>query len=193
MVAPLYDNRGEVRYFIGAQVDVSGLVEGGRGIESFERLLSDDELHVDQEKALASSGENNNKIKAPLEHLAELGQMFSYEECNIVQCVSRSNSLRDDASLKAAKSSRPTGTGRPGAPSSRLGNRRVLGDETSPDDSETKDWGLSTTTLSGKLPGVYQSVRLTRFLSSRAIAWPKPKLRAICSFQSLLFGLLTLL
>ena len=42
MCAPLYDNRGVVRYFIGAQVDVSGLVEDGKGIESFEKLLMEE-------------------------------------------------------------------------------------------------------------------------------------------------------
>ena len=162
MVAPLYDNRGAVRYFIGAQVDVSGLVEGGRGIESFERLLSDDELHIDQQRALGSELEGSKKAKAPLEHLAELGQMFSYEECNTVQSVSRSNSLRDEPSLKGT-ASRSIGTGKPGAPISRLGNRRVLGDEPKPEDDEKNNWGLSATTLSGRLPGVYHSVRLSRY------------------------------
>ena len=193
MVAPLYDNRGQVRYFIGAQVDVSGLVEGGRGIESFERLLSDDESHVDQEKALALSDGANDKVKTPLEHLAELGQMFSYDECNTVQSVSRSNSLRDDASLKVTQSSRPIGTGKPGAPSSRLGNRRVLGDETNPEDSEKKDWGLSTTTLSGRLPGVYQSVRVTRPPSSLAPAWHMSNLRTTSYLPSILPDSLILL
>ena len=42
MCAPLFDDKGIVRYFIGAQVDVSGLVEEGRGIESFRALLQSD-------------------------------------------------------------------------------------------------------------------------------------------------------
>lgn len=44
MCAPLYDNKGAVRYFIDAQVDVSGLIEAGRGLESFEKLLSEERL-----------------------------------------------------------------------------------------------------------------------------------------------------
>ncbi|RAL68406.1 hypothetical protein DID88_007137 [Monilinia fructigena] len=43
MIAPLYDDKGNTRYFIGAQVDVSGLVEEGRGIESFQALLQKDQ------------------------------------------------------------------------------------------------------------------------------------------------------
>lgn len=39
MVAPLYDSRGVVRYHIGAQVDVSGLVRDCAGLESLEQLM----------------------------------------------------------------------------------------------------------------------------------------------------------
>jgi hypothetical protein len=42
MCAPLNDDKGTVRYFIGAQVDVSGLVVDGRGIESFRAFLQSD-------------------------------------------------------------------------------------------------------------------------------------------------------
>lgn len=40
MVAPLFDSRGKVRYHIGAQVDVSGLVKEAAGLESLERLVA---------------------------------------------------------------------------------------------------------------------------------------------------------
>ena len=51
MIAPLYDNKGEVRYFLGAQIDITPLVEGGRGLDSFAQLLAQDESdkHVNQE------------------------------------------------------------------------------------------------------------------------------------------------
>ena len=39
MIAPLCDSRGKIRYFIGAQIDVSGLVKNCTGLESFQRLL----------------------------------------------------------------------------------------------------------------------------------------------------------
>ena len=39
MVAPLHDNRGNVKYYIGAQVEVTGLVEDGKGIDGFGRFL----------------------------------------------------------------------------------------------------------------------------------------------------------
>ncbi|KAK8111807.1 uncharacterized protein PG998_008264 [Apiospora kogelbergensis] len=40
MVAPLFDSRGQVRYHIGAQVDVSGLVKESAGLDSLERLVA---------------------------------------------------------------------------------------------------------------------------------------------------------
>ncbi|KAL8383158.1 hypothetical protein RB595_006763 [Gaeumannomyces hyphopodioides] len=56
MVAPLYDSRGAVRYFIGAQVDVSGLAKDCVGLESLRRLVDEDEgLAVPDEERNASA------------------------------------------------------------------------------------------------------------------------------------------
>ncbi|KAI4236936.1 MAG: hypothetical protein LQ349_002219 [Xanthoria aureola] len=41
MIAPLCDSRGQIRYHIGAQVDVSGLVKDCTDLESFQQLLSE--------------------------------------------------------------------------------------------------------------------------------------------------------
>ncbi|KAI0166489.1 hypothetical protein GGR57DRAFT_446878 [Xylariaceae sp. FL1272] len=47
MVAPLYDSRGTVRYHIGAQIDVSGLVKDCTGLEAYATLADERELHPD--------------------------------------------------------------------------------------------------------------------------------------------------
>ena len=39
MMAPLCDSRGKIRYFIGAQVDVSGLVKDCTDFESLQQLV----------------------------------------------------------------------------------------------------------------------------------------------------------
>ena len=39
MMAPLMDSKGKVRYFIGAQVDVSGLLKECSELEAMQRLL----------------------------------------------------------------------------------------------------------------------------------------------------------
>ena len=41
MIAPLLDSRGNIRYFIGAQVDVSGLVKDCTDLESLQQLVRD--------------------------------------------------------------------------------------------------------------------------------------------------------
>jgi hypothetical protein len=44
MMAPLRDSRGTIRYFIGAQVDVSGLAKECSDLESLKRLVVATEL-----------------------------------------------------------------------------------------------------------------------------------------------------
>lgn len=142
MCAPLHDDRGEVRYFIGAQVDVSGLIEGGRGLESFESLLTEDRSR----DSLRPPGE----VKKSLKKLQELSQMFCFEEGAVVQTHSRSNSLRDDASSTHRSI-------RGGQDHDTRPKRRVLGDDRAEDD-DSNTWTLSSIGPSGKLPGVYQNV-----------------------------------
>lgn len=42
MVSPLKDNKGAIRYVIGARVDVTHLIEGGKTLDSFHQLLAGD-------------------------------------------------------------------------------------------------------------------------------------------------------
>jgi hypothetical protein len=51
MMAPLLDSRGKLRYFIGAQVDVSGLVKDCTDLDAMQRMLDrEDGLEVPEEK-----------------------------------------------------------------------------------------------------------------------------------------------
>jgi hypothetical protein len=43
MIAPLRDSRGTIRYFIGAQVDASGLVKESYDLESLKRQIVKEE------------------------------------------------------------------------------------------------------------------------------------------------------
>lgn len=68
MVAPLYDSRGAVRYFIGAQVDVSGLAKDCVGLESLRCLVDEDEgvgmsneeRNLSATAVAAANGDNTN-------------------------------------------------------------------------------------------------------------------------------------
>lgn len=151
MVAPLYDNRGTVRYFLGAQVDVSGLIEDGRGFDSFARYLDEkrQQRQRDNDQALESVAKKSLRV------LNEFGQMLSLEESSVFQSHSRSSSMQDNASsanysARGLPKRRDTGVRQA---------RRVLGNEERDEAEERSAWSFSLKGPSGKLPGVYQNVR----------------------------------
>ncbi|MCJ1292213.1 hypothetical protein MMC34_003763 [Xylographa carneopallida] len=179
MIAPLYDNRGQVRYFIGAQVDVTGLVEDGKGIDSFERLLAEDRAKREAEADLDRKSNRSDEAKKPIEALGELGELLSWEETMEIQARSRSASLRDSSSFTSSSANLM----REGV-NIRNGNRRVLGNENDPEAVEKAAWGLSGSGLSGKLPGVYQNYLLVRPYPSLRIIFVSPSLRIPGLLQS---------
>lgn len=150
LTAPLYDNRGSVRYFIGAQIDVSGLIEDGRGLDSFAHYLAESRPNRNRE----SDQSNDSISQRHLKTLSEFGQMLSLDESSVFQHHSRASSVQDNASTisyRGNQSRQEPGLRR---------TRRVLGNDD--DDEEIgKDknaWALSSVGPSGKLPGVYQNV-----------------------------------
>ena len=78
MIAPLCDSRGVVRYHIGAQVDVSGLVKECSEMESLQRLL---EMQARGEQAPQHhkpSPEKNDELR-------ELGEMLNQNELSTLR------------------------------------------------------------------------------------------------------------
>lgn len=67
--APLCDSQGKVRYFIGAQIDVSGLaMEGGQ----MDSLLDLQSKYRDPEENIAGREEEEPKFKDEFQGLSEL-------------------------------------------------------------------------------------------------------------------------
>ncbi|KAL8995246.1 MAG: hypothetical protein Q9169_004982 [Polycauliona sp. 2 TL-2023] len=167
MTAPLYDNKGVVRYFIGAQVDISGLVEEGRGLDSFERYLAESRRNRNSDQ---SSYNNQKHMKI----LSEFSQMLSPDESSVFtgQGHSREGSLHESEH----GNSRATRQGRRD-PNTRQ-RRRVLGNEDEDEqDKERNAWALTWLGPSGKLPGVYQNYLLLRPHPSLRIIFVSPALR----------------
>ena len=133
MIAPLYDNKGAVRYFLGCQIDVSSLIENGHGMESFAQLLAQDR---------AESRFGGRSARDPSSLLGELGSLLSEEEADRVGRRSR------QASVDMGRTTPQ--------PSSR-GGRRVLG----MDEQSEHLWPSSALGPSGRLPGVYQNVSIS--------------------------------
>ncbi|KAL9065989.1 MAG: hypothetical protein Q9157_007286, partial [Trypethelium eluteriae] len=163
MIAPLYDNKGNVRYFIGCQIDVSKLIIGGRGLESFEQLLT-------QDKAEARFGEKE-KHKTPLATMGELGQLLTNEEVEVVK-------KRDRSYSRGSESSTPV---RPGTRDGTRPQRRILGMESA---QERSLWAHPQLGSSGRLPGVYQNFLLVRPWPSLRITFTSPALRIPGLMQS---------
>lgn len=70
--APLCDSQGKIRYFIGAQIDVSGLAMDDAQMESLNKLKA----QIDSQEAEASS-DNRQDTKSEFQ---ELGELFSPKE-----------------------------------------------------------------------------------------------------------------
>lgn len=71
MIAPLRDSRGVMRYFIGAQVDVSGLAKECTDLEALQGILADKEESTEEETRK--------------DEFQELSEMFNLAELDIVR------------------------------------------------------------------------------------------------------------
>ncbi|KAI9706529.1 MAG: hypothetical protein M1836_003535 [Candelina mexicana] len=153
LIAPLYDNKGAVRYFIGAQIEVTGLVEDGRGLVTLERLLE-----KDRQIGIASS---EDSVSRATKSLQDLSLMFSHDEADIVKQHSRGENSGTNTPARGGRMYRPL--------------RRVLGDENLNDG--THQWMSTSLAGSGRLPGVYQNYLLIRPFPSLRITFVSPALR----------------
>jgi hypothetical protein len=71
MIAPLLDSRGTLRYFIGAQIDVSGLVMDGTELEAFQRMMAQEEGREEKQQ--------------PKDEFQALSEMFNNTELDTVR------------------------------------------------------------------------------------------------------------
>ena len=174
LIAPLHDDKGKVKYNIGAQIDVSGLVEGGRGLDDFERFLY--VRQMDKKQQSSKKNPDSQRNKKALDKLKELSEMFDLEESAVVQeSSSRASSMTRDEDARSGSSGRPTPT------------RRVFVDsdeeEGEKDDEDSKQdqeaWSLGQSGSSGKLPGVYDTYMLIRPAPSLRIIFQSPKLQKL--------------
>jgi hypothetical protein len=139
MIAPLYDNKGVIRYFIGCQIDVSSLVEGGRGMQSFSQLLA-------QDRAQSRFGK---RFRSPKQTLGELTDLFSEEDTHVVKGhMTRASISQTVVSADSERLRRP---------SSRARILVGVGKEPVSDHLQSL-WPSSSLGPSGRLPGVYQNV-----------------------------------
>ena len=165
MCAPLCDSRGTIRYFIGAQVDVSGLVKECSDMESFRRLVNKSELSESREDEDDLRDEDR-----PKDELQDLSQMFNLEELDTV----RRWGGRMRKENQETKNGDFNGGGNWSKP-------RVLISSGSPDGNEEYG-GLSHG--AGRLSGIYENYLLVRPYPSLRVLFASPTLRVPGILQS---------
>ncbi|KAL8873304.1 MAG: hypothetical protein Q9174_001204 [Haloplaca sp. 1 TL-2023] len=165
MVAPLYDDRGVVRYYIGAQVDISGLVEEGRGLESLERSLKES-----RNRDLEMSPKDR-KDRA----LDGLRDLLTGNEKGMAHGVGQNDDRRANEYASRNRGRRD-----------QKQRRRVIGNEDDDGESERErtNWVSKSLGPSGKLPGVYQNYLLLRPSPSLKITFLSAALRIPGLLQS---------
>lgn len=80
MIAPLCDSRGKIRYHIGAQVDVSGLVKDCTDLEALQRLVVQDQNQEHSNNVSAT-----NRHNATQDEFQELSEMLNMSELDTVR------------------------------------------------------------------------------------------------------------
>ena len=139
MIAPLCDSRGKIRYFIGAQVDVSGLAKDCTDMETLQRL-------VDQEQAPRVNGSNGHdqhlahEFKDDFQELSEMLNMAELETVRKHGGRMHREYQDDDADSRQG----------PHMP------RLLLQDPVTATETQVLDQGGRQ---SGRLSGIYQNVR----------------------------------
>ncbi len=160
MVAPLCDSRGKIRYFIGAQVDVSGMVKECTDLESLQRLVVEQQSRHKGDVAAIDGVEKKDEFQ-------QLSEMLNMGELDTVRRwggrMHREHQDDDDDSVTNAGLHKP----------------RLLLKDPSPDLHKT--FHLNSR-VSGRLSGVYQHVscHLGEELKETAPGLP---LSSTCSFD----------
>ncbi|POS85918.1 hypothetical protein EPUL_004884 [Erysiphe pulchra] len=167
MCAPLCDSKGRIRYFIGAQVDVSGLVNECSELESFKRLVAKvEQAQVNgEEDQIAKDEETKDEFQ-------ELSEMLNLQELDTVRRWG--GKMHRDS---YENSSENVGGNWP--------KPRLLINPTSPDNANSaQDFRSPYARYGNKLIGVYDNYLLVRPYPSMHILFASPSLRVPGILQS---------
>ncbi|MCJ1466067.1 hypothetical protein MMC07_004686 [Pseudocyphellaria aurata] len=163
MIAPLCDSRGKIRYHIGAQVDVSGLVKDCTDLESLQRLV----LRTNQHGA--HDDHETHGVQGKGDEFQDLSEMLNIGELDTVRKwggrMHREYQDDEDDSSRTGVQHMP----------------RLLLKEPNVGLNETFNF---ESRLSGKLSGIYQNYLLIRPYPSLRILFASPSLRVPGILQS---------
>ncbi|RKF83415.1 putative white collar protein [Golovinomyces cichoracearum] len=159
MCAPLCDSKGKIRYFIGAQVDVSGLVKECSELESFKRLVT----KLEEKDAEADAESEHTK-----DEFQELSEMLNLQELDTVRRWG--GRMHKDCHESSTENTR------------NWSKPHILINPNSPDC--TQDFNAPYPRWGGKLSGIYKNYLLVRPYPSMFILFASPSLRVPGILQS---------
>ncbi|TGO63328.1 hypothetical protein BELL_1080g00010 [Botrytis elliptica] len=170
MCAPLCDSRGTIRYFIGAQVDISGLVKECSELESLQRLVAADELAQEREAERAANpdAELEEFPPPPKDEFQELSEMLNMQELDTVR-------KWGGRMHKETEEDQPDSNAQKG----NWHKPRLHIKSTSPENLNSQ-----LGRISGKLGGIYENYLLVRPYPSLRVLFASPTLRVPGILQS---------
>ncbi|KAL9110007.1 MAG: hypothetical protein Q9227_005346 [Pyrenula ochraceoflavens] len=175
MCAPLCDSRGKIRYFIGAQVDVSGLVKDCTDMDGMARILEEREERERTGEIEGAKGDMpHTAIDGGKDEFQALSEMLNMGEISTV----RKHGGRMHRESQDDASSITSGLQRP---------RLLLKEPSNEVPSELlapSPANGSSQTASGRLSGVYQHYLLVRPYPSLRILFASPSQRIPGVLQS---------
>ncbi|ESZ92988.1 hypothetical protein SBOR_6609 [Sclerotinia borealis F-4128] len=173
MCAPLCDSKGTIRYFIGAQVDISGLVKECAELESLHRLVAAEEL---AEERAAEKAANPNIIQEelpvapPKDEFQELSEMLNMQELDTVR--KWGGRMHKETEEDHSDNNHRNGNWH---------KPRLHLTSTSPDIMKPN---AHSGRISGKLNGIYENYLLVRPYPSLRVLFASPTLRVPGVLQS---------
>ncbi|KAK2603412.1 hypothetical protein QQS21_004362 [Conoideocrella luteorostrata] len=189
LCAPLIDSRGTVRYFLGAQVDVSGLAKDCTQLEGLKRIVKAEEVKSNGLETNNADGVNAKEEKrSATQSCRDLSEMFDRNEVETVRRYGGvMHKIRDHDELSQRKpnwntpylvieegtSPQPSPVPTNNVPD--LPKSKMEGKEPSPSLSHSSN---------GRLTGVYEHYLLVRPAPSLQILFASPSLRLPGILQS---------
>jgi hypothetical protein len=150
MVAPLLDSRGNCRYFIGAQVDVSGLCKDCTDLQGLQRLLEKE----DQKANPQNYPDDEEEDKPNKDEFQDLAEILNGHELEVIRKHGgkmHSQHVDDPGDIQRHDRDRP----------------RLLLKDLTPTPPDTFKSAFIPEKANGKLEGIYQNVCITPQLTVR--------------------------
>ncbi|KAI1822857.1 hypothetical protein F4861DRAFT_512926 [Xylaria intraflava] len=176
MIAPLYDNRGNIRYYLGVQVDVSGLLKECGGLTSLAELVA---RKQGQSKASIDDVRKSTREQScsSKDALSELAEKFSLSELRIVQASGET--VQDTSSEEPNSAGGGSSTDNNNGSQSLAKGEAVAIAEAPMDNSISSSafTSLSGSSLTGRFRGILDHYLLVRPFPSMQILFASPSLR----------------